>query len=138
MNMPIDEFRKEEDLTACCAYWQRMLFLDDWIIKATVNAPEDFINKEVCGENIFDVINKCSRIRILEKKYYGDRIMYYYAEKILVHELLHCKYNVLSSGDNYESVMLDIHEHALLEEMAKTLIMTKYNLDLGYFKKKIK
>lgn len=71
---------------------------------------------------------------VLDKKYYGDRIMKYCAEIILVHELLHCKMNWISNNDTYEGKYFDTVEHALLEQMAKSLIMAKYNVGLEYFK----
>lgn len=52
-----------------------------------------------------------------------------------MHELLHCKYNILEvENDKYESVYLDVQQHVLLEQMAKSLIMTKYNLDFNWFR----
>ena len=118
-------FNSKEELNDCLKWWQEKLFLTDWIIKARISEPCDFINENVCGENEFDVVNKCCVIRILDKKYY--------AEKVLVHELLHCKYNWLANESFYEGKYVDVMEHGLLEQMAKSLIMAKYDLILDYF-----
>lgn len=129
----IEVFKSKEELNKCLKWWQEKLFLTDWIIKARISEPCDFIKEECCGENEFDMVNKCCVIRILDPKYYGNRIMKYCSEKVLVHELLHCKYNWLANEGSYEGKYVDVMEHGLLEQMAKSLVMTKYNLNLDYF-----
>lgn len=131
--LPTDEFKSTEELERCCKMWQEILFLRGWIIHPTLNSPKEFTMEGVMGECEFDTVNKAARIRILEKKFYEDRILRYCAEKILVHELLHCKYNMIGCSGTYESSYVDMVEHGLLEEMAKSLIMAKYNLTLKYF-----
>lgn len=130
---PIEVFKNQEQLNQSLKEWQNRLFLNDWIIKAYICEPHDFKEINVCGENEFDMTNKCCVIRILDPKYYGERIMKYCAEKILVHELLHCKYNWIDNNDTYEGTYLDVSEHGLLEQMAKSLIMAKYGIGLDYF-----
>ena len=131
--MPIEEFTNQIMLDACLKVWKDILFLNDWIIKAKIVSPDEFIQENVCGENEFDMVNKSCVIRILDKKYYGDRIMKYCAEKILVHELLHCKYNWVCPPSTLEGKYFDTLEHGLLEHMSKSLIMAKYGLGLDYF-----
>lgn len=127
-------FNTKEELNECMKWWQEKLFLTDWIIKARICEPCDFKDEGNMGENSFDMVNKCCIIRILDKKYYGnDRIMRYCAEKVLVHELLHLKYNWIANEGSYEGKYVDVMEHGLLEQMAKSLIMAKYNLTLDYF-----
>ena len=133
LTMPIDVFENQEQLNQSLKEWQSRLFLDDWIIKAYICEPHEFITPESQGENEFQIVNKCSVIRILDKKYYGERIQKYCAELILVHELLHCKYNWLKDNGTYEGKYLDTMEHSLLEQMAKSLIMAKYGVGLDYF-----
>lgn len=127
-------FNSKEELNNCLKWWQEKLFLTDWIIKAKICEPCEFVDDGNMGENSFDMVNKCCVIRILDKKYYGnDRIMKYCAEKILVHELLHCLYNWSGNEESYEGKYVDIMEHGLLEQMAKSLIMAKYDLSFDYF-----
>lgn len=64
--------------------------------------------------------------------------MRYCAEKILVHELLHCRYNWIKSPDSVEGIFWYTYEHYFLEQMAKSLIMVKYGLELNYFEQKLK
>lgn len=130
---PIEEFETEEQLQECLKWWQEKLFLTDWIIKVKMVSPDDFYGKDCCGENEFDIVNRSCIIRILKKEFYGERVMKYCAEKILAHELLHCRYNWLADNGSYEGKYLDVMEHSLLEQMAKSLIMAKYNLTLDYF-----
>lgn len=121
-------FNSKEELNACLKWWKEKLFLTDWIIKAKICEPCNFIDEGNMGENSFDMVNKCCVIRILDKKYYGnDRIMKYCAEKVLVHELLHCKYNWIANESCYEGKYVDVMEHGLLEQMAK------YDLSFDYF-----
>lgn len=126
-------FSSKEEINDCLKWWQEKLFLTDWIIKVSVCEPCDFNDDGNLGENSFDMVNKCCVIRILDKKYYGNRIMRYCAEKVLVHELLHCKYKWLSNDTSYKGKYVDVVEHGLLEQMAKSLIMAKYDLGLDYF-----
>lgn len=135
MEKPIEEFTSKTMLNASLDEWKKALFLDDWIIKAIVCEPNE-LDEGNCGENEFDMVNKSCVIRILDKKYYGKRIMKYCAEKILVHELLHCKYNWLCPPDTMEGKYMDTLDHSLLEQMAKSLIMVKYGLGLEYFVEK--
>lgn len=133
MERPIERFASQDQLNECLKWWQEKLFLTDWVIKANICAPEDFIGSNLMGENEFDMTNKSCMIRILNPKYYGDRIMIYCAEKVLVHELLHCKYNWIANESSYEGKYVEVMEHGLLEQMAKSLIMAKYDLSLDYF-----
>lgn len=126
-------FASKEELNQCLKWWQEKLFLTDWIIKARICEPCDFTDSRNMGENEFDMVNKCCVIRILDKKYYGECIMKYCAEKVLVHELLHCKYNWIANESSYEGKYVYVMEHGLLEQMAKSLIMAKYDLTLDYF-----
>lgn len=130
---PIEEFENEEQLQECLEWWQEKLFLTDWIIKVKMVSPDEFIEKDCCGENEFDIVNRSCIIRILKKEFYGERVMKYCAEKTLVHELLHCRYNWLNPPETMEGKYFDTIEHGLLEQMAKSLIMAKYNLTLDYF-----
>ena len=99
---PIDVFENQEQLNECLKWWQEKLFLTNWIIEARISEPCDFVIEKSMGENEFDMVNQSCVIKILDRKYYGDRIMRYCAEKVLVHELLHCKYNWLANENSYE------------------------------------
>lgn len=131
---PIMEFTSTEQAYECLNYWQEKLFLQDWIIKLCLTSPEEMNLRDVCGENTSQIENKCCFIKILKPEYYGDRMTKYCAEQILIHELLHCLYNWLENNTSLEAVYYDTLEHARLEQMAKSLLMVKYNLKFDWFK----
>lgn len=135
MATPIMEFISLEQAYLCLREWQERLFLQDWTIKLMLVEPDDMSIENVSGENVFCIEQKSCVIKILEAKYYGDRILKYCAEEILIHELLHCKYNwVERHYDSIEVAYYDTLEHSLLEQMAKSLLMAKYNLKFDWFK----
>lgn len=112
---PIIEFTSSEQAYKCLSYWQEKLFLQDWTIKLLLVSPVEMNLKEVCGENIYQIENKCCLIKILKPEYYGDRIVKYCAELTLIHELLHCLYNWVERDYNsIEVAYYDILEHARL------------------------
>lgn len=133
---PIMEFESEEQLQACIEEWKKVLFLQDWIIKGKlVTELFDENNDELAGSNSFQVTNKCGLIQIVRANEDNkSRIVKYCAEATLVHELLHCKYNwTCKNSDSIEYAYYDTLEHSLVEQMAKSLIMTKYNLPFEWF-----
>lgn len=139
MRGPIEEFETPEQLEECLRWWQHKLFLDNWLILA--HTTDEIIDSEGVkqedteGLNTYVFESSQASIQILTKAQHDKENMLfkYCAEKILVHELLHCKYAWLDNGTSYEGVYLCMKEHQLLEEMAKSLIMAKYNLEHNYF-----
>lgn len=125
---PIMKFNKEL-LQKLLSYWKRKLFLDDWIIHARLVPPEEI--NGYAGKNIFTFVDKSSSILIADipLKDREEFVSKVCDECTLVHELLHCKYNFLEDEGTYEDVL----EHQKLEQMAKTLIMVKYNLPYSWF-----
>jgi hypothetical protein len=131
MNKPLEKFEAQEQLDTYLKEWQERLFLTDWVIKVHINcAPQEMTIADVVGSNIWQEINKSSVIRILIPIYYGDRILKYCAEKTLVHELLHIKFCLFGESGND---LQDRIQHQNVEEMAKSLIMAKYNITLDWF-----
>lgn len=133
---PIMEFDTEEELQKCIEEWKSVLFLQDWIIKGKlVDELCDDDGNEYAGHNCFQIANKCGLIQIVKANEDNkSRIVKYCAEATLVHELLHCKYNwTQKSSDSIEYAYYDNLEHSLIEQMAKSLIMTKYNLPFEWF-----
>lgn len=105
--------KPEELLTA----WQKRLRMEDWTIKLETDcAPEDFRLDSVCGECEYQEVNKSAVVRILDPKFYGDRILPFDYERILVHELLHAKFALLENSENELQNRL---VHQLIEELAR-------------------
>lgn len=136
---PIEVFEDQEQLEKCLREWQHRLFLDGWMILAhttdEITDPDGNRQVDVEGYNTFIYESSQASIQILTKKAHDDADMLfkYCAEKILVHELLHCKYVWMDNQNSYEGVYVCSKEHQLLEEMAKSLIMAKYGVDYSYF-----
>jgi hypothetical protein len=135
MHEPIRVFKSIEQAVACLKEWQSRLFLDDWIINVKLCRQCDMCEEGNAGENEYQAGSKRSVIRIAtdyDQEGFIEKVCH---EKILVHELLHCKYNwVMVDPDNYIAHYFDTMDHALLEQMAKTLIMVKYDLPFEWFK----
>lgn len=135
-NRPIMEFESEEQLQSCIEEWKKVLFLQHWVIKGILcDEILDSNGNPLVGNNEFQMVNSTSLVRIVRpNKENTDCIVKYCAEEILVHELLHCKYNwMCKSSDSIEYSYFDTLEHGLIEQMAKSLIMAKYNLPFEWF-----
>lgn len=130
---PIQEFESIEQANEYLKEWQHRLLLDDWIIKLNFAEANEMPNN--AGYNNFCMEKQSSVITIT--KLTDDtrsRITKVYQEFTLVHELLHLKLNFVENADTYEGKYLEIKEHQLLDQLAKSLIMAKYNLNYDWFK----
>ncbi len=130
-NTPIMEYKNDKEAIESLKEWQDRLFLNDWIIKIQLVPLTDLI-----GQNTYELSNKASLISIDPYCNKGDMGMTKDPhELILVHELLHLKFT-LTDGVNKttEGLFLSFHEHSLIEQMAKSLIMAKYNIGFNWFK----
>lgn len=130
MNTPIMEFKTLEDAKKSLAEWKERLGLHDWTIMVCLCEPHEFITEDSDGECVYTLTLSCAKIRILKPEYYGDRILKYCAERILVHELLHCAWACLELDDNDG---LDKIQHLIMEKMARALICAKYDLPINWF-----
>jgi len=100
--------------------WQARLCLLDWRIVLIENcSPNDMTLQNCAGESERIEVLKTAVIRIIDEKDYGERILNYDFEQILVHELLHLKFSLLDESGN------DIHDrlvHQLIDELARALV----------------
>lgn len=131
MNKPIIKFKNEEQVEKCLREWQHRLFLDDWIIKIyLVDCIDD--NENCAGIVDYNREYLYANIRI-KKELNEDTIDTQCHEKILVHELMHL---VIPQTENLETIELlywNVNQHQIMERMARSLIMAKYNLDIDFF-----
>ena len=103
--------------------WQHRLRLDDWKIVVKYDCPlTGFVLKDCCGETEWQEVNKCAVIRIMSEKDYGDRIIPYDAERILVHELLHCKLCNIQETENETQNRI---VYTYIEDLARALVEAK-------------
>lgn len=107
--------------------WKERLGLQDWGIKLNIDCKHEDMKLEKCaGCNEWEESIKCARIDILSKEEYGDRILEWDFERILVHELLHLKFSLLDDSRwNTEDWMPDRFVHQLIDDMARALVCAK-------------
>lgn len=135
---PICIFNTEKELNISLKEWQDRLFLSDWFIKASlVDANTLIVNgHQLAGYNeCFHEMKSCyiDIVKPNDSILHG-KITKFCQESTLVHELLHCKYNVAEyKGNSVEAVYYGLNEHTLIEEMARSLIMAKYDIPLKWF-----
>lgn len=100
--------------------WQKRFGLIEWHIVLKENCtPNDMLN-DVCGECEIDEVHKIAIIRIIDRCYYGERIVPYNFEKTLIHELLHIKFVLI---DNSENELHDRILHQNIEDLAKAFLL---------------
>lgn len=148
MSKPIGFFKTEEEFQKCAKWWQHKLFLDDWFIKfSTVDKTLEYDNSDcdspdcegaqLSGLCSYNYVNKEASIIVYNVKETGgaEDVIKDIAELSLVHELLHLKTEYVTESGimGFENVLYNNMVHQSMECMAKTLIMTKYNIDYNYF-----
>lgn len=136
MAEPIMEFTDIAQAYKCLKEWQTKLFLDDWIIKLQIIPFDEMQTFGHIGENEYQTTNKCACISIGVLTENAKTAMSKVPQELtLVHELLHCKF-IMTDGmkDTIDGLFISSYEHTLIEQMAKSLIMAKYNLTFEWFK----
>lgn len=107
--------------------WQTRLGLHDWRIKLNDNCkPDDMPVEESDGATEWTECNKTARIDILDPQYYGERIIPFDYERILVHELLHLKTCLISD------LVPDLqarYMHQMIDDLARALVDAKRSKD---------
>jgi hypothetical protein len=126
---PIEAFESIKQAVDTMKYWINTLGLTDWTIKVKLCEPHEFKLQDVDGECEYEPLIKSAVIRILKPEHYGDRIQKYCAEKILVHELLHCKMSLLDTED----AMVDRIQHQIMEDITRALLQAKYGVNREWF-----
>ena len=132
---PIIEFKDLNQVKKYLKWWQHKLFLDDWIIKIQLVPFNEMKIENSVGYTDWVDAKQCARIDLAQYDSIDhDTIERISQEKTLVHELLHLKLgNMHNEYNTYESVYLEASQHKLVEQMAKSFIMVKYNLDFKWF-----
>lgn len=148
MNTPIEKFKNDKEFQKVAHEWQKRLFLDSWFIKYSLSDEPLYANPDdkeecfgVCDKSFetneaFITINTRLHTKVNESNLVCKNCCFRaYEELTLVHELLHCVLFPVYSLDTYSEKFMDIHNHAKVEQLAKSFIMTKYNLDKSFFLK---
>ena len=139
---PIEVFESKEQFKACCKEWQERLFLNNWFIKFNLTTEEI---KDEHGNILWGVCTHMTEgsaavITIYNDKGFPsdaeeeDMWLKPCAELTLIHELLHLQFEYDDATADTDNETLRAHlVHSSLERMAKTLLMTKYDLDKDWF-----
>jgi len=143
MAKPINVFKSDEEFQKCAKDWQHKLFLDNWFIEFELTTDKLYQETNLLwGYNSYSFENCSAAITVFNGEKlelddgFGDSFSKNIAELTLVHELLHIKFEYVNDPDVIGDIA-PIHQsllHQATEAMAKSLIMTKYNLDYDYFK----
>lgn len=100
--------------------WVDILGLNDWTISLCDNCtPQEMDSVNSAGQCIYNEVQKCAVINIINPECYGEKIIPFDYEKTLVHELMHIKLCFLQESGN------DLQErivHQLVESMARALV----------------
>lgn len=133
MKQPIMIFN-EKTLKKSLKYWKKKLFLTDWTIQVKICSPDEI--EGLSGRNNFTFEDKSAIIRIagFSTEERVDYVGKTCDECTLVHELLHLKYDFIENSKSFEGAYYEAVEHQKLEQLAKTLIMVKYNLPFKWFR----
>lgn len=109
--------------------WQIRLGLQDWRIKLAANCKPSEMELENCaGCTDWTESIKTARIEILDKNYYGERIVPFDFEKTLVHELLHLKLCLVSNNvDEFQ----ERYMHQIIDDLARAFVNAKRGVNNG-------
>lgn len=114
------------------------MFLNDWTIKIDLLDEIEMPEQNCFGFNHYYSTNKACNISI-KKMHNTDKDLLEKPchELVIIHELLHCKPLLTHWAKNEHSASacyLEQAEHTMLEQMAKSLLMAKYNINFEWFK----
>ena len=105
----------QEELEKLCVEWQNILHLQAWDIVVKICRSGEFEDKDCDGENLWELRNCKSFIRILDPIDYKSSSWGYDMEVCLVHELLHLHFMSFEPSDD------DGLEHAYMESVIERL-----------------
>lgn len=128
-------FDNVDEMHSLCDEWKERLGLNDWTIESRFVKPEELSDINFAGESNVQWVLKCALISIRRPADMPDTNMQPQPQElVLIHELLHCKFfGVEQAHPTVEGVFWDTMQHALLEDMAKSLYCAKYNLPRSFF-----
>lgn len=104
--------------------WQERLGLQDWAIILRYDLKREDMGNNA-GTTIWENTNKLAEIHIIREEDHNSIIAYDF-ERILVHELLHVKFQWLQmEAKTYEETVFDEAQHQLIDDLARAFVMAK-------------
>lgn len=135
---PIIKFEDEKQMIELLKEWKKRLYLDDWEIAIYFAHQCEMSKNGLAGESNVNFVNMCGEIKILYPNDFDPKeyIMRQSQEQVLIHELLHFKYMGFeeNGASTIEGAYYDEMQHQLLEQMARSLFLAKYDLQPDWFK----
>lgn len=130
---PICKFESQTQLDELVKYWQHVLHLDHWCIKAKlVDKIDGDENIEIVGLNETSYENCQSLISIATSD--NNAVTKHCEELTLLHELLHCAFIAVENPEpSVSDVVFMVVEHQKVELLAKSFIMARYHVDMEWF-----
>lgn len=130
---PVIQFKSQKELEECAMYWINKLLLDRHFIVVIFVPKEEISGSQGETKNTPD--QEIALVRIADTVDFGDSEYVKICQELtLVHELLHIKYSLLTFPTNYEGQIAEYEEHKNLEQMAKSLLMVKYDISYDWFR----
>lgn len=105
--------------------WQTRLGLTDWrIILYDCVPAEEMPEENVSGHVEFQEVNKTARINIMDPDEYGERVIPFDYERVLVHELLHLKLCLIAETFGEDETRERV-AHQIIDDLARALVDAK-------------
>ena len=120
----VEKFKSVAEIEKCAEYYVKLLGLQDWNILYKIGVPNDESWSGQC-EKIDE--EKCACITIDSRPQPDDCWTKQPQELVLIHELVHCKI-ILMDNDTVEGKLMYLYYHTLVEDWAKSIFYTRYNL----------
>lgn len=105
--------------------WMNRLDLNDWEIQFEPCCSEEEMELADCdGCSIYMEMRKIARIQIINPELRKDPMYSFDYEEALVHELLHLKFCMLETSDDWNDLQMRIL-HRELNDIARALVKAK-------------
>lgn len=120
-----DHFVFDSEATAneCCREWQKILRLQDWDVKVSIQRERDIQLNYVQGECSWKIKSKRAIITLLDPlDYPPDAMCPQNHEMTLIHELLHLHFAPFSAEDKTPE---DIAQEQAINALSRALLMLK-------------
>lgn len=128
---PTCHFKNESEFKMAAEKWKHILQLDNWCIYAELaRLPE--LMPDTFGT--CDVNHAARTAHIVIKASPISMFPRWCEELTLVHELMHCIVIVPEEdSETIEGALYTMQQERLVETMAKSLLMARYNVDMNWF-----
>jgi len=104
-------------------YWRKKLNLSDWTIKFEFNVdPDDMAIEGACGATSFVESCKSAIVQIVDPNKMEDGIVPFNLEETIVHELLHLKLSLITTGSD---AMTERVGHQIIDDLSKSFVATR-------------